>query len=173
LGDAVDDVIRLERPAFVRADGGLDVDRLLDAFGAFWREQGEILTEDDDYGETTSHLVIMAFLHRVADAGGHVTREAAVGLGRVDVLIRWPYQSVDGRRAWQVEAIEIKAWRRGRRDPLGLALVQLDTYLARLDLDHGHAVIFDQRPSAAPIEARVRLETHETPNGRQVTVLRA
>ncbi|AUX47810.1 uncharacterized protein SOCE26_093340 [Sorangium cellulosum] len=86
--------------------------------------------------------------------------------------MRWPYTGEDGKRAWQREAIELKIWRDGEKDPLRKALTQLDTYLDGLSLDTGVAVIFDRRPAADP-ESSTRFEEALTPSGRRVTVLRA
>ena len=69
--------------------------------------------------------------------------------------------------------IEIKTWRTRRKDPLGDGLAQLDSYLARLGLDTGWLVIFDQRSGAPPIEMRTTTEEASTPSGRTVSVIRA
>ncbi|KYF86592.1 hypothetical protein BE20_28545 [Sorangium cellulosum] len=55
----------------------------------------------------------------MVNGGGHVDREYGVGRGRIDLLVRWPHTGEDGKRAWQREAIELKVWRAGERDPLG------------------------------------------------------
>jgi len=118
-------------------------------------------------------LVIMAFLHRLVNGGGFIDREYGVGRGRVDLLIRWPYKDGDGQRVTQRQAVELKVWRKGRPDPLGEGLGQLDDYLCRLNLDEGVLVVFDRRPDAEPIDKRVCFDTAETPSGRRVTLLRA
>jgi hypothetical protein len=114
----------------------------------------------------------MAFLQRLVNGGGYVSREYGIGRGRIDLLIRWPYVE-GGKRAVQREAVELKLWHPGRPDPLPDGLRQLDDYLSRLSLDRGTLVIFDRRPDAPPIDERISFETTQTPSGRRVTLLRA
>jgi DNA polymerase III delta prime subunit len=173
LGSRTEEVILAEPRSFVLPDGRLDFDRLLREFADFWRTNGEILASRDAYHESAPQLVIMAFFHRLVNGGGFIDREYGLGMGRIDLLIRWRYRDEEGRPALQREAVELKVWRKGRPDPLTEGLAQLDDYLRRLDLDQGTLVIFDRRPDALPIEERTRFETAQTPGGRKVKVLRA
>jgi hypothetical protein len=54
------------------------------------------------YHEIAPHLVLMAFLHRVANGGGTIEREYAIGSGRMDLLHPLPRPRL---------AIELKVWR--------------------------------------------------------------
>jgi DNA polymerase III delta prime subunit len=173
LGASTEEVVTAEPRSFVRPDGRLDFDRLLREFAEFWRAHSEILAARDAYHESAPQLVIMGFFHRLVNGGGFIDREYGVGMGRIDLLIRWPYWDEHGRRAVQRQAVELKVWRKGRPDPLTEGLRQLDDYLRRLDLDAGTLVIFDRRPDAPPIDERVHFDTARTPSGRTVTVLRA
>jgi hypothetical protein len=173
LGSRVEDVILSDPRSFVLADGRLDFRRLLEEFAAFWRQHGEMLTSTSFYHEAAHQIVIMAYLHRIVNGGGYIEREIGVGRGRIDLLVRWPYADGDGKRAWQREAMELKAWGPERPDPLPDGLRQLDEYLARLDLDKGTLVVFDQRRETTPIAERTDFHVERTPSGRKVTLLRA
>jgi hypothetical protein len=173
LGSPAEANVLAEPRSFVLPDGRLDFQRLLNEFTGFWRANAEILTARDAYHEAAPQLVIMAFFHRLVNGGGFIDREYGIGRGRIDLLIRWPYQDEHGRREAQREAVELKVWRPGRADPLGEGLDQLDDYLARLGLDEGTLVIFDRRPDAALMDERIRLEATRTATGRAVTLLRA
>ncbi len=162
----------VEPRSFVLPDGRLDFARLLREFADFWREHGEVLAAEMTYHEVAPQLVLMAFLQRVVNGGGHVDREYGVGRGRIDLLVRWPYSEA-GQRRWQRHALELKVWREGEKDPLVKGLTQLDAYLERMGLDEGVLVIFDSRPEAGGTESRTRFEQARTPAGRNVTVLRA
>ena len=162
-----------EARTFVRPDGRLDMGRLLREFADFWREHGEVLAAGAPYHEVAPQLVLMAWLQRVVNGGGYVDREYGVGRGRIDLLVRWPYRGPDGQRAWQREALELKTWRAREADPLEKGLTQLDGYLERLGLGEGTLVIFDRRPDADAIAARIRLEEAAAPSGRRALVLRA
>jgi len=93
---------------WLTAEGRLDAARLLEAFLSFWRQHGEPLLGTAPYHEIAPHLVMMAFLHRVANGGGTLDREYAIGRGRMDLLLRLGLDSL---------AIELKVWRDGQPDP--------------------------------------------------------
>jgi hypothetical protein len=149
---------------WLRADGRLDTERLMEAFLAFWRQHGQPLLGTAPYHEIAPHLVLMAFLHRVANGGGTLEREYAIGTGRMDLCLRYGPDTL---------ALELKVWRDGEKDPLDDGLAQLDGYLAGLGLDSGWLVIFDRRGGQPPISERTRATPATTPAGRHVTVLRA
>jgi hypothetical protein len=159
--------------SFVRADGRFDMTVLLREFAAFWVEHSDILTRNLSYQEAAPQLVLMAFLQRVVNGGGTVTREYGIGRRRIDLLVTWPWVDAEGKRQIQREALELKVWRDGRKDPLAEGLKQIDAYLAGLGLEEGVLVLFDQRATAAPVEDRTFEEAAETASGRRVRVLRA
>ena len=119
--------------------------------------------------------MLMAYLHRIVNGGGFISREVGVGRKRIDLVVRWPRTSEKGKRVVQQEAMEIKVWRDrdGNKDPATPGLVQLDGYLAKLGLTKGVLVVFDARSTARPAEERTRFEKAVTASGRRVTVLRA
>ncbi|MFK8184709.1 MAG: AAA-like domain-containing protein [Phormidesmis sp.] len=150
-------------PTWLTAEGALDSQRLLEAFLAFWQQHGELLLKSAPYHEIAPHLVMMAFLHRVANGGGTLERAYAIGSGRMDLCLR--YGEV-------VLGMELKVWREGKADPLEAGLVQLDRYLAGLGLESGWLVIFDRRGGLVPIAERTRIEVAQTASGREVQVIR-
>lgn len=150
-------------PIWLTSTGDLDVQRLLDAFLAFWRQHGELLLGTAPYAEIAPHLVLMAFLDRVANGGGIVEREYAIGRKRMDLCLRYGSSRL---------GLEVKVWRAGRPDPQAEGLAQLDGYLAGLGLDTGWLVIFDQRPGLPPIAERTSTTSVTSPGGRVVTVVR-
>jgi hypothetical protein len=158
--------------AFCRADGSLDFARLLREFLLFWKANGDILVSRQVYHEVAPHLVLMAYLQRVINGGGRVSREYGVGRGRLDLLVHWPPQDTAGERLDQQEALEIKVRAAGDPDPLDEGLVQLDDYLDRLSLDTGTLVLFDRRPNAPSIVERTDLTEVTSPAGRAITLFR-
>ncbi len=153
--------------SFVRDDGSLDFDGLLDAFVAFWREHAESFLDRQPYSEAAAQLVCMAYLQRIVNGGGYIDREYAVGNGRIDLCVRWPLP--DG--TIQRFALELKVRRAGRPDPVAVGLEQSGRYLERLGLDEGTLVLFDQRPDAPLFADRGTRETR-TVDGREILVLR-
>jgi hypothetical protein len=172
LGGAVEELIVAKPSSFRFPDGRLDFARLLQEFVEFWKENGEFMTGQAAYREAAPQLIMMAYLHRIVNGAGHISREYGVGRGRIDLLVRQPYTAPDGSTAWQREALELKVWRNDKPDPLAAGLEQLDAYLDKLSLDTGVLVIFDSRTEAPPITERVHFTDTETPSGRTVTLLR-
>lgn len=163
LAGSIQDSLGMVQPTWLRIDGTLDPDRLLQAFLEFWREHGEALLTASPYHEVAPHLVMMAFLHRVVNGGGTVHREYAIGRGRVDLLV------THGKTRM---AIELKVWKPRQPDPLTRGLTQLDGYMAGLGLSRGWLVIFDRRPDLPPAFERTNSEVMKTPGGRDVVVVR-
>jgi hypothetical protein len=173
LANPAETQVILDPRSFVQTDGRLNMELLVEEFLTFWKEHGEILATGTSYHEVAPQLVLMAFLQRVVNGGGYVEREYGVGRGRIDLMVRWPYQDKDGKHQWQREAFELKVWRDKFVDPLNKGLVQLDDYLTRLSLDQGYLVIFDRRKKAALVDERTKTEQALTPSDRTVVVIRA
>ncbi|WP_245731984.1 hypothetical protein [Thiocapsa roseopersicina] len=142
----------------------MNPDRLLNAFLAFWRQHGQPLLGSAAYHEIAPHLVLIAFLHRVANGEGTLEREYAIGSGRMDLCLRYGAVTL---------GIELKVWRDGAPDPLAEGLVQLDGYLAGLGLDAGWLVIFDRRTGQPPIAERTSSVETRSPQDRHIRVVRA
>jgi len=66
---------------YIRADGRLDVPKLLSAFQAFFREHSESWVARFDYKEVGPQLLMQAFLQQIVNRGDRVERE--YGLGRM------------------------------------------------------------------------------------------
>jgi len=133
--------IHAEPRAFVRADGSLDMPKLMSAWQAFWRKDGHLAAEGFSYRESGPHLMLMAFLQRVINGGGRVEREYGLGRGALDIIIEWR----DARHA-----IEVKLRRNAETE--ADALEQLSGYLDKLGLDEGWLVLFDLRSTLPWLE---------------------
>jgi hypothetical protein len=55
--------------------GKLDMKRLLSDFQQFWRENSEIWVKRYQYQEAAPHLILQAFLQRIVNSGGRISRE--------------------------------------------------------------------------------------------------
>jgi hypothetical protein len=164
LASGPQDALPRISPAWLKADGALDPDALLDAFLAFWRRHGQPLLKSAPYHEIAPHLVLMAFLHRVVNGEGTLEQEYAIGSGRMDLCLR--YRAI-------TLGMELKIWRDGAPDPLAEGLEQLDGYLAGLGLDSGWLMLFDRRTGQPPIAERTARETVASPQGRRIAVILA
>ena len=114
---------------------GLDMRGLMAAFQAFWRENSEADRRAYEYGEATPHLVLMAFFQRVTNGNGHISREMALGSGRLDLCVEYR-----GHRY----AVEVKT---AKNFAGSTSYEQLVSYLDKLGLQEGWMPIFDEDKS--------------------------
>ena len=110
---------------------GLDMAGLMAAFQSFWRENSGTDRHVYDYREATPHLVLMAFLQRVLNGGGHLVREMALSSKRLDLCAEYR-----GHRY----AVEVKTSRNFRGEE---SFAQLVGYLDTLGLAEGWMAVFD------------------------------
>ena len=145
---------------YLRPDGSLDMDKLLEAFTDFYRWNSESWLERFQYKEAGHQLLLMAFLQRIVNGGGRIEREMALGNGRTDLVVFWREQVIP---------IEIKMHHNARSQPEGLQ--QLSRYMDKLGQRHGYLVLFEKKSSAElPWEQRIRRELHEV-GGRELVLL--
>ncbi|MFM7202714.1 MAG: ATP-binding protein, partial [Myxococcota bacterium] len=171
LTDGIEASMGSIRPTWLTPDGQLSLQKLQDAFLKFWRQHGAPLLRAAPYAEIAPQLVLMAFLHRVANGGGRVDREYAIGSGRLDLLLEYK-----GVRL----AVECKVQRPDGNDPLTEGLEQLDEYLSGLSWPEGsdgtesfQAWLFITERRELPLKAPIipKVETHRTPEQRKILVI--
>jgi len=121
------------------ATGLLEIDKLLTAFQAFFREHSEHWTERFQYKEAGPQLLLQAFLQRVLNGGGRIEREYGLGRGRTDLHVIWYH--ADGV---QRIVLELKILKGSREATVTAALPQITTYMDRCGTSEGHLVIFDR-----------------------------
>ena len=113
-------------------DNGLDMPGLMAAFQQFWRENSGADRDIMGYRESVPHLVLMAFLQRVTNGGGHINREMALGTGRLDLCVEFR----GGRYA-----IEVKTSANFKGEK---SYEQCAKYLDSLGLSEGWMPIFEK-----------------------------
>ncbi|MCF8208713.1 MAG: ATP-binding protein [Rhodoferax sp.] len=119
-------------PFWYIKDGQLDMDALLRAFQKFYRENSEAWLSRYDFREVGRQLLLMAFLQRIVNGGGSITREMAIGNGRADLVVEY------GGKTF---VLELKL----KRSPADLdkGQRQLSRYLTRLGQSHGYLLLFE------------------------------
>jgi len=103
------------------------------------------------------HLVLMAFLQRVTNGGGHINREMALGQGRLDLCVEFR-----GARY----AIEVKTSANFKGDD---SYKQCVKYLDDLGLSEGWMLIFDKSKDKSWDEKIYTRD--ETFNGKTIHVI--
>ena len=154
LTAAAQEDILVEPAWYIDDDGALNLEKLLEAFQQFFRENSEHWLQQFEYQEAGPQLLLQAFLQRVLNGGGRIVREAGLGRQRVDLFIRWPRPG-----AVQRFVIECKILRGELEATLKKGLPQTAGYMDRCGADAGHLVIFDR--SAKPWKEKIFRRSEE------------
>jgi len=117
---------------YVKPDGKLDIEKLLSTYIEFYKQHSEMVTKRSTYIEAAHHLLFMAWLQRIVNGGGQISREYAAGLGRLDLCIEF---------AGERFAFELKL---SKKTALSDGKKQLFDYLERLSLESGWLIIFSR-----------------------------
>ncbi|MFZ4855034.1 MAG: ATP-binding protein [Desulfuromonadaceae bacterium] len=130
---------------YVMPDKRLDISKLIRAFQQFFRENADAWIDQFQYKEAGPQLLLQAFLQRVINGGGRLTREYGLGMKRTDLYLEWP---LDEKLAFlgplQRVVFELKIMHRGLATALAEGLPQTAGYAAACGADEAHLVIFDR-----------------------------
>jgi hypothetical protein len=135
----------LQQPQwYQRADGSIDMEKLLLDFQQFFRQNADSWIGSFDYAEAGPQLLLQAFLQRIVNGGGYIDREYGLGRRRTDLLIRKPLGEGYGVPMQRI-VLELKI-RRGQLDAVvEKGLQQTWEYMDMAGaIDEGHLVIFDR-----------------------------
>jgi hypothetical protein len=132
---------------YLTAQRQLDMHKLLAAFQQYFREHAEAWIERFSYKEAGPQLLLQAFLQRIVNGGGRITREYGLGRRRTDLFIEWPLDAQAGFHG-QVQRIvlELKIQRGSLDAILQQGLSQTADYADKCAADEQHLLIFDRRP---------------------------
>lgn len=137
-----------EFPAYL-VEGKLDMSRLLQDFQQFWRDNSDIWQEKFDYKEAAPHLILQAFLQRVMNAGGRITREMAGGRKSLDLCVEYQGQRypIELKIRYDTQIVE-----EGKD--------QLAGYMDTLGCSEGWLIVFDRRKTVS-WEEKIAWRTEE------------
>ncbi|MCS6810149.1 MAG: ATP-binding protein [Tepidimonas sp.] len=140
-----------EQAWYVRAqDRRLDMDKLLAAFQQFFRENAEAWIERFQYKEAGPQLLLQAFLQRIVNGGGRISREYGLGRRRTDLLLEWPLDDAQGFVGpVQRVVLELKILHKSLEATLQEGLQQTADYAQQCGAEEAHLIIFDRRPDVS------------------------
>lgn len=138
LTHAVQAGLPIQAAWYIDADGGLNLSKLLEDFGDFFRQHSEYWEQRFLNYEAGPQLLLQAYLQKVINSGGKVIREYGLGRGRTDLLITWP-----GGPRHRRFVIECKVLRRGLESTIRKGVEQTAGYVDRNGAQEGHLVLFD------------------------------
>lgn len=134
-----------EQPWYLTAGRQLNMKKLLAAFQQFFREHSDAWLEKFDYKEAGPQLLLQAFLQRIVNGGGRISREYGLGRRRTDLYLEWPLDPAQGYQG-QVQrvVIELKILHQGLAATITQGLAQTADYADRCGADEAHLVIFNR-----------------------------
>ena len=133
----------------------LHMPKLLEAFQQFFREHSDAWIEGFSYREAGPQLLMQAFLQRIVNGGGRISREYGLGWKRTDLFIEWPVDEAQGFNGpMQRIVIELKLVKKAPEAQERQGLEQTAGYARQVGADEAHLVLFDRRPEV-PWEARI------------------
>ncbi len=154
---------------YVTPHNRLDMPKLLLAFQQFFREQSDSWIECFDYKEAGPQLLLQAFLQRVVNGGGRITREYGLGRRRTDLYLEWPVDRVAG---WQGEiqriVLELKLRHASLKTDITRGLQQTAAYADQCGATEAHLLMFDRRANVSWAD-RIWHQEHVAEN-RRITV---
>ena len=162
LAEEVEPRVVLDDARFVRGDGGLEVPALLRAFQQFFRENAEWWLRDTRFHEYGAQVLLQAFLQRVVNAGGHITREHGLGRGRTDLLVSWRKQ--DEPQVFVIEC-KVRRQRDGLDEVIRRGALQTAGYADRSGAAEGHLLVFDRDDRKSWEEKVFHREARVRPTG--------
>jgi hypothetical protein len=139
-----------EQEWYVTPEHSLDMPKLLAAFQQFYREHADIWSKSFMFEEAAPQLLLQAFLQRIVNGGGLITREYGLGRKRTDLFIEWPLDEKQGIHGpLQRIVIEVKLLRGALETIISQGLEQTADYVRRVGADEAHLMIFDRNPEKA------------------------
>ena len=128
----------------------IDMPKLLSAFQQFFRENADAWIERFDYKEAGPQLLLQAFLQRIINGGGRISREYGLGRKRTDLFIEWPTSEADGFYGdVQRIVLELKILYQSLDKTVQDGLRQTADYADQCGADEAHLLIFNRQPNIA------------------------
>ncbi|MCS6809662.1 MAG: hypothetical protein NZ694_00125, partial [Tepidimonas sp.] len=116
-------------------------------FQQFFRENAEAWIERFQYKEAGPQLLLQAFLQRIVNGGGRISREYGLGRRRTDLLLEWPLDEAQGFVGpVQRVVLELKILHKSLEATLQEGLQQTADYAQQCGAEEAHLIIFDRRP---------------------------
>jgi hypothetical protein len=154
---------------YVKADKHLDMPKLLRAFQQFFRENADAWIVQFQYKEAGPQLLLQAFLQRIINGGGRITREYGLGMRRMDLYLEWPLDdALAFRGPVQRVVLELKIRRKSIEITITEGIEQTSSYAATCGAEEAHLLLFD-RSGEKEWDAKI-WERTETFYGRAVQI---
>ena len=139
------------------AEKTLDMERLLQGFQSFNRDNGESWMARFAYREAGPQLLLQAYLQRVVNGGGRIEREYALGRRRTDLLVCWPQGAGRADRRIVIEC-KVRRGAASLASVIAQGVAQTRDYMDKCGTAEGHLVVFESDESKPWSERLFRRE---------------
>ncbi|HPM01451.1 MAG TPA: AAA-like domain-containing protein [Candidatus Cloacimonadota bacterium] len=144
-----DNFLSMFRPVWINPDGSINVKTLLTLFKDFWNENTGIWGSNiAGYQEAAPQLITQAFLQRVANGKGFISREYGLSRKRTDLMLKWQYEK-EGQLVIQNVVMELKIIHQklNYQKVLNEAIIQTANYAKICGVKQANILIFDRDKS--------------------------
>lgn len=137
-------IFNQEQSWYINSDKTINTKKLLLAFQEFFRKNADSWIEQFQYKEAGPQLVLQAFLQRIINGGGRISREYALGRQRTDIFIEWPTSSDGFFGEMQTIVIETKILYSNLEATTQEGIIQTKEYMDYVKASEGVLIIFDR-----------------------------
>ena len=129
---------------YINPDNTINTKKLLLAFQDFFRINGDSWIEKFQYKEAGPQLLLQAFLQRIINGGGRISREYALGRQRTDIFIEWPTTEQGFFGQMQKIVIETKILYSNLKSTIQEGIIQTKEYMDYVNSHEGVLIVFDR-----------------------------
>ncbi len=137
-------IVNQEQSWYINQDNTINTKKLLLAFQEFFRKNADSWIEQYQYKEAGPQLVLQAFLQRIINGGGRISREYAMGRQRTDIFIEWPTTEEGFFGEIQTIVIETKILYSNLEATTQEGIIQTKEYMDYVKASEGVLIIFDR-----------------------------
>ena len=129
---------------YINPNNTINTKKLLLEFQDFFRINGDSWIEKFQYKEAGPQLVLQAFLQRIINGGGRISREYALGRQRTDIFIEWPTTEQGFFGEMQKIVIETKILYSNLEATIQEGIIQTKEYMDYVNSHEGVLIVFDR-----------------------------
>lgn len=124
---------------FFKDNGSLNINKMMRSFQIFYRKHSERWIERFTYREAGPQLLLQAFLQRIVDGGGRISRKYELNREYVTLIISWQYGDKLQKIIFDIRNHE-ETYKKTMKDGIENLAVDMKKYGSKT----GHLVIINQ-----------------------------
>ncbi len=130
-------IIRYDLANYLDENANLNIHEIMRTFQPFFRKHAPSWNEQFLYREAGSHLFLQAYLQRIIDGGGSITRYYGISRNQISLVLNWPHGMED--QTFIVSSRDISS---SVKSTMNAAVPFLQEEMKEHGLSNGHLVLF-------------------------------